>query len=226
MGIRIRHDVEPFHREIGMIHIEKAHDVIVRARTREPHRTRASYHHAMATTSADAAGEPALEPVLDFMRLLWTIEHQLQSTSKLMEGRLGITGPQRLVLRIVGRFPGIAAGELARVVRLHPSTITGILQRLVRKRLLVRDRDPKDSRRVRLRVRDRARPLIRRSAGTVEWAIASALEHVPPQRLRHARSVLSSIATALDNNRTATQPRASRRPKRRLGSRRERMARD
>src|SRR5262249_10104350 len=41
----------------------------------------------------------ALDPVLDFMRLLWSIEHDLQRMSKRMKGELGITGPQRLVLR-------------------------------------------------------------------------------------------------------------------------------
>ena len=51
-----------------------------------------------------------LDPVLDFLRLLWSIEHGLQRMSKRMEGELGITGPQRLVLRIVGRFPGLSAG--------------------------------------------------------------------------------------------------------------------
>src|SRR5580704_7823727 len=93
-----------------------------------------------------AEPEPALDPVLDFMRLLWSIEHQLQSASKRMETAIGITGPQRLVLRVVARFPGISAGELADVVRLHPSTVTGILQRLVQKGLLARDVDPDDSR--------------------------------------------------------------------------------
>ena len=78
-----------------------------------------------------------LGPVLDFMRLLWSIEHSLQRMSKRMEADLGITGPQRLVLRVVGQFPGLSAGELARIVRLHPSTITGILQRLVRRVPLV-----------------------------------------------------------------------------------------
>jgi predicted ArsR family transcriptional regulator len=83
----------------------------------------------------DAAGEPILDPVLDFLRLLWSIEHRLQSTSKRMGTTLGITAPQRLVLRIVSQYPDISAGELAHVVRLHPSTITGILQRLVAKGL-------------------------------------------------------------------------------------------
>ena len=66
-----------------------------------------------------------LDPVLDFMRLLWSVEHGLQSTSKRMEATLGITGPQRLVLRIVTVRPGLSAGELARIVHLHPSTNHG-----------------------------------------------------------------------------------------------------
>src|ERR1700733_7143915 len=95
---------------------------------RAPHPARRPPHAAPAAADLD------LDPVLDFMRLLWGIEHRLQSASKRMEASLGITGPQRLVLRVVSRFPGLSAGELARVVRLHPSTVTGILQRLVRKR--------------------------------------------------------------------------------------------
>lgn len=147
----------------------------------------------------DGAGRP-LDPVLDFMRLLWGIEHRLQSMSKLMEAELGVTGPQRLVLRIVSRSPGLSAGELARTLRLHPSTVTGILQRLVRKGLLARDEDPDDSRRLRLRVRDKAKPLARQSGTTVEGAVARALEGVSSLRLQHAREVLASIAAALDDS--------------------------
>src|SRR3954452_19298518 len=104
----------------------------------------------MAKRTTAAVDVAALDPVLDFMRLLWGIEHALQSTSKRMETAHGITGPQRLVLKIVGTFPGLSAGELAHVVRLHPSTVTGIVQRLVKKGLLERQRDHGDSRRVRL----------------------------------------------------------------------------
>ena len=149
------------------------------------------------STRDDGAGPP-LDPILDFRRLLWGIEHRLQSTSKLMEAELGVTGPQRLALRIVSRSPGIAAGELAGILRLHPSTMTGILQRLVRKGLLAREEDPTDSRRVRLRVRDKAKPLARQSGATVEGAVARALQGTSSLQLRHAREVLSSIAAELD----------------------------
>src|ERR1700748_294631 len=102
------------------------------------------------------------------MRLLWSIEHSLQRMSKRMEGELGITGPQRLVLRVVGQFPGLSAGQVAHIVRLPPSTLTGILQRLVAGGLLERERDPRDSRRSRLRLKPQALAYTRTSPGTVE----------------------------------------------------------
>lgn len=148
-------------------------------------------------TFSDAAHK--LDPILDFMRLLWSIEHGLQRMSKRMEGELGITGPQRLVLRVVGRFPGLAAGELAHIVRLHPSTITGILQRLVARGLVDRQRDPGDSRRVCLRLNASARVYIRSSSGTAEKMVTEALKHVGPSRVRAAREVLAEVARRFED---------------------------
>jgi DNA-binding MarR family transcriptional regulator len=139
------------------------------------------------------------------MRLLWSVEHGLQIRSKWMEATLGITGPQRLVLRIVTRRPGLSAGELAHILHLHPSTITGIVQRLVSKQLVQRRRDPTDSRRVRLRARDRAHVFISGSPGTVEHAVTRALTHVPVRDVRVAKQVLSAVADALaDDGRSRT----------------------
>jgi DNA-binding MarR family transcriptional regulator len=140
----------------------------------------------------------SLDPVLDFMRLLWSIEHGLQRVSKRMEAQIGITGPQRLVLRIVGQFPGLSAGEVAHIVRLHPSTITGILQRLVEKGLLERKRDPGDGRRARLRLKPRARAHTHISRGTVERAVTEVLRKVGPSKIRAARWVLLEIARELN----------------------------
>jgi DNA-binding MarR family transcriptional regulator len=152
-------------------------------------------------TRNERTPEKSLDPVLDFMRLLWKIEHGLQATSKRMGSQLGVTGPQRLVLRIVTQFPGVSAGDVARILHLHPSTITGILQRLVDKGLLLRERDGRDARRVHLRPRARAMGFTRRSRGTVEAAVATVLERTPATHVRHARAVLHAIAHALDDDR-------------------------
>jgi DNA-binding MarR family transcriptional regulator len=140
----------------------------------------------------------SLDATLDFMRLLWSIEHSLQSTSKMMASNLGITGPQRLVLKVVARYPGISAKEVAHIVRLHPSTITGILQRLAGKGLLLRAQDPVDTRRVRLRVQPAARRFTQSAKGTVESAVERALRRVSKTQLAAARDVLAAIASSLE----------------------------
>jgi DNA-binding MarR family transcriptional regulator len=102
------------------------------------------------------------------------------------------------VLRVVGRFPGLSAGELADIVQLHPSTITGILHRLVVSGLLERQRDPADSRRARLRLKPRAIPYTRTSSGTVEKSVRRALDHVGASNVRAARKVLAEVARRLN----------------------------
>src|SRR5437868_11137079 len=100
-----------------------------------------------ATTRASALGDE-----LELMRLLWAVDHGLQKTSKRMKATLGITGPQRLAIRLIGRFPDLAMGKLAELMLVHPSTVTGIVKRLERGRLVVRIVDAADRRRAFLRL--------------------------------------------------------------------------
>src|SRR5260370_14634723 len=95
----------------------------------------AGYDRADMPHRRDRRAYP-LDPALDFLRLLWAIEHRLQRMSKRMEASLGVTGPPRLVLRIVGRSPGLSAGGLAHLLLLPHSSIPRTLQRFVSKCLL------------------------------------------------------------------------------------------
>jgi DNA-binding MarR family transcriptional regulator len=152
----------------------------------------------MRDTPVTLGARYQLDPVLDFMRLLWSIEHNLQRVSKRMEADWGITGPQRLVLRVVGQFPGLSAGEVAHIVRLHPSTLTGILRRLVAGGLLERQRDPRDSRRSRLLLKPRAVEYTRTSPGTVEHSVRLALDRGGAANVRAARTLLAEVARRLE----------------------------
>ncbi len=146
-----------------------------------------------------AGGEPGeLGVVLDFMKLLWAIDHGLQSASKRMRSTIGVTGPQRLVVRLVGRFPGASAGELAATLHIHPSTLTGVLQRLESKGLLHREADPEDARRARFVLTAKGKKVDTRQAGTVEAVVRRALEKSPINELEGARSLLRRLAAELD----------------------------
>ncbi len=146
---------------------------------------------------------PQLGEVLDFMRLLWAVDHGLQSTSKRMESTLGITGPQRLVLRLVGRFPGITAGMLAQILHVHPSTLTGVLKRLEKRGLLERKSDPLDGRKALFALTDVGRDLDNPSTGTVEAAVQRVLSRMTRTRILHTQDVLTALAEELGGVPTA-----------------------
>ncbi|MBK7857883.1 MAG: MarR family transcriptional regulator [Archangiaceae bacterium] len=138
-----------------------------------------------------------LGEVLDFLRLIWAVSHQLESTSKRMEVELGVTGAQRFVLRLVGRFPGITAGQLAQVLHVNPSTITGVLQRLSRRRLIARRKDPHDARRTFLGLTEAGRAVNGQLSGTVEGAVQQVIEALPERKVAAARDVLAALAQTL-----------------------------
>ncbi|HEY2747801.1 MAG TPA: MarR family transcriptional regulator [Polyangia bacterium] len=114
-----------------------------------------------------------------------------------MQATLGVTGPQRLAVRIIGRFPGISAGRLAKVLQIHPSTLTGVLARLQARRLLTRWPDPNDARRALFGLTASGRALNEMRSGTVESALMRAIAHVPDVQLRATTEVLMAVIRAL-----------------------------
>jgi len=131
------------------------------------------------------------------MRLLWAVAHGLARTSRRMTRTLGVTGPQRLVLRVVGLLPGASPGDLASIMHVHPSTLTGVLKRLVDQGLLVRGDDPRDGRRAVLRLTARGRRANVAEKGTVEAAIGRALAQVSARDRAATRRVLGRLAGGL-----------------------------
>jgi DNA-binding MarR family transcriptional regulator len=145
-----------------------------------------------------STGPLQLGATLDFMRLLWALDHALQSRSKRMDAELGVTGLQRLVLRLAGRFPEISAGELAELLHVHPSTLTGVLKRLVARGDIKRESDPEDARRARFELTHRGLQLDAHQSGTVEVAVRRALARLSPEKVNAAREVLLMLTQELE----------------------------
>ena len=139
----------------------------------------------------------AFGPALAFMRAVWELEHRLVCASRWMRSRLGVTGPQSQVIRLVESRPGITAGELAVLLHLHPSTLTGVLERLVRARLVERWRDSGDGRRALFRLTRRGKAVAARRSGTAEAAVDRALSRLDPRDVRAAQRVLTAVAREL-----------------------------
>jgi DNA-binding MarR family transcriptional regulator len=142
---------------------------------------------------ASSAEKAELGVALDFMRLLWALDHGLQRRSKRMEVELGVTGMQRIIIRLIGRYPDVAAGRLAELVHVHPSTLTGVLKRLVDRGFIKRERDSKDARISRFTLLPPGSEIDATQAGTVEAAVRRALTRIDPSAIESARSVLAVV---------------------------------
>jgi DNA-binding MarR family transcriptional regulator len=68
--------------------------------------------------------------------------------SKHIERESGLTGPQLLIIKLIGTYDEVTSGVIAREASLSQATVTSILDRLERKGLLVRERSTHDKRKV------------------------------------------------------------------------------
>lgn len=139
-----------------------------------------------------------LPPPLALLQTIWRLNHAIERASSRMESRLGVTAQQRFVLRCVGRFPGITAGQLATLLQVDRGTVSAALNRLERKGLITRQADPRDRRRVALGLTPRGHALDRPQDGTVEDAASRAIAALPEEVLRAAAQCLTTLAARVD----------------------------
>jgi DNA-binding MarR family transcriptional regulator len=132
------------------------------------------------------------------MRALWGVNHGLESTSRRMKAAIGVTGPERMVIRLIGRYPGISSGELARILRVHPSTLTGLLKRLAARSLVLRRADSSDARRALFTLTAKGAVVDKQRRGTVEAAVTAALDALPRRDVEVALGVLDALAHSME----------------------------
>ncbi len=149
------------------------------------------------STSRGSNGPPPLGVALEFLRQLWAVDHGLAKFSKRMERTIGVTGPQRLALRIVGRRSEITPAELAALLHVDRGAATGLLARLSRKGLVSRTQDAVDRRRWHLALTAAGRRVDRINRGTIEAQVRQVLEESTPEEVAAAARVMSRLAGAL-----------------------------
>lgn len=141
--------------------------------------------------------KPAGE-TLGFMQEMWGLVHALDVRSKRMAQTIGVTGPQRLVVRMIGQRAGRTASEIAELLGMHPSTLTGILARLEDRGAIVRDVDAEDRRRSRFRLTALGKRIDKERRGTVEAAVRRALARAQPVALQHTGAILRLLVEELE----------------------------
>lgn len=144
--------------------------------------------------SADREGPGDSAQLNGLLASLRELDHQREVYSRLLDDSLGVTGQQLAVLRLVGRFPLIAPGQLAQMMRVDPSALTPMLRTLVAQGLLTRTVDPANKRRHQLGLTASGRELDEPTWGTIEAAAARTIERSQPEDLQATQRVLETLA--------------------------------
>ena len=132
------------------------------------------------------------------MQRLWGLTHALEVRSKKMAKVMGVTGPQRLVVRLIGQDPGLPARDIASTLGIHPSTLTGILARLERQGLIRREVDGADRRKAQFELTAAGKRVDRERKGTVEAAIRRALTRANPALVSSTTQLLELLVEELE----------------------------
>ncbi len=147
----------------------------------------------------------ASQDAMDLLRLLWQVDHALGTLSRQMLASLGVTSPQRVALRVLLSGPATAASDLADLLRVDRSSVTGILQRLEEASLIERGPDDSDGRKQRIAVTAKGRRLDGLRHGTVEAAMARTLATMQPWQVQTVTQFLLAFSTELERERDVLQ---------------------
>ena len=147
----------------------------------------------METPPSKLAGE-----TLQYMQCVWELVHALDVRSKRMVKQVGVTGPQRYVIRIIGQKPNQTASQIAATIGKHPSTLTGVLARLETRGLILRTEDVEDRRRARFTLTASGRKIDKLQRGTVEAAVRRALARCEDRDIEGSREAMTLLVEELE----------------------------
>lgn len=143
---------------------------------------------------------------LDFLRRIWRMNQSFEKLSVRMERRLGVTAQQRLVIRCVGKYPGITSGQLADLLHVDPGTVSSTSNRLEAKGLLEKRRDLRDRRRTFLHLTASGQALDKPADGTVEAVVSQLLAAAPAEDVEAMKRLVSGLTALLSDEAPSPMP--------------------
>ncbi len=108
----------------------------------------------------------------------------IQDYSQEVSGRFGITGPQLWALKTIAEHEALALGDLSKKMYLHPSTVTGVVDRLEAKGYVVRERNREDRRVVKVSLTDKGKDLVKTAPNPVQGKMIYGLRNLESEELR------------------------------------------
>jgi MarR family transcriptional regulator, organic hydroperoxide resistance regulator len=132
--------------------------------------------------------------ILGIMQSLRRIMKSIQDYSQTVSIHYGITGPQLWVLKTIYQSGSLSLGELSKAMYLHPSTISGVVDRLEKKRFLRRERTGTDRRVVKVLLTAKGNRIVRKAPKPIQGKMIYGLRKLKkPELLLIHGSILKLV---------------------------------
>ena len=151
----------------------------------------------MKPHSTTAAG-PTRSTSDSVMIALRKIIQAIDMNSKKLVKRVGLTGPQLVILQEISSLGEVTAGEIARAVSLSQATLTGILERMEKRGLLTRRRSEHDKRRVMVRITDSGKQILEDAPPLMQEAFVDEFSSLQEWEQNMILSALHRLVSIMD----------------------------
>jgi MarR family transcriptional regulator, organic hydroperoxide resistance regulator len=136
--------------------------------------------------------------ITEIVQSLRRIFKAIQDYSYDVSDKFGTTGPQLWVLKTISQDESLSLGELARRMYLHPSTITGLIDRLEKKGLVERDRDQTDRRVIKLRLTSKGKGLVKRAPNPIQGKMIYGLRKLKRKELNSIHHSVQKLVEVME----------------------------
>ncbi|WP_372368814.1 MarR family winged helix-turn-helix transcriptional regulator [Candidatus Uabimicrobium sp. HlEnr_7] len=118
--------------------------------------------------------------------------------SKNLVQKCGLTGPQLSVLKELAKHDEILVGNLAKILNLSNATVTGILDRLQHKQMLLKERSQQDRRKTFVRLTDLGRDILSGAPSLLEEQFVHKFRKLQVWEQNLILSTLQRVATMMN----------------------------
>ena len=136
--------------------------------------------------------------ITEIMESLRRIFKAIQDYSYDVSDKFGTTGPQLWALKTISQNESLSLGELGRRMYLHPSTITGLIDRLEKKGLVERDRDQTDRRVIKLRLTSKGKGLVKRAPNPIQGKMIYGLRRLKRKELNSIHHSVQKLVEVME----------------------------
>jgi DNA-binding MarR family transcriptional regulator len=150
-----------------------------------------------ATLRRHATGTPApaakRDQMLEVLRQFRIVLRGIKQHYHFVERNCGVSGAQLWAMERIGATRGLAPGDLAHELAIHPSTASNLLARLEELKLVHRTRAEMDHRRVHLYLTARGQAVLAKAPRPLKGVLQQALQDLPPASLAALSKRLSEL---------------------------------